>query len=184
MRRLKGPASAILAVALVGFLTFGKEALASLKGGPPYKDCMKTAVALSKSMSFGNRLRLARSPEADDDRPRASIDLEINFDYDSATINAIAELQLRDLGAALSSPDLKGMIFSINGHTDAFEVYGFNNRLSERRAMAIKAYLVDNFQLSPDNVRTVGYGKTRLKNKAYPYAAENRRVEIVRLDCP
>jgi flagellar motor protein MotB len=42
-------------------------------------------------------------------------------------------------------------------------------------------YLVDNFQLSASNLRAVGYGKSRLKNKADPTASENRRVEVVNL---
>jgi hypothetical protein len=38
---------------------------------------------------------------------------------------------------------------------------------------------MDNFQLSASNLRAVGYGKARLKNKAAPPASENRRVEVV-----
>jgi flagellar motor protein MotB len=45
----------------------------------------------------------------------------------------------------------------------------------------IKEYLVDNFQLSASNLRAVGYGKARLKNKTDPTASENRRVEVVNL---
>jgi flagellar motor protein MotB len=41
--------------------------------------------------------------------------------------------------------------------------------------------LVDNFQLPPANLRAVGYGKQRPKNKMDPYAPENRRVEIENL---
>jgi flagellar motor protein MotB len=41
--------------------------------------------------------------------------------------------------------------------------------------------LVDNFQLSPTHLRTVGFGKSRPKNKIDPNAPENRRVEVVNL---
>ena len=57
----------------------------------------------------------------------------------------------------------------------------FNKKLSERRAAMIKEYLVDNFHLTPSNLRTIGYGKTRPKNKMDPNAPENRRVEVVNL---
>jgi hypothetical protein len=40
------------------------------------------------------------------------------------------------------------------------------------------APVVDNFQLSASNLRAVGHGKARLKNKADPTASENRRVEV------
>ena len=42
----------------------------------------------------------------------------------------------------------------------------------------IVAPVVDNFQLSASNLRAVGYGKARLKNKVDPTASENRRVEV------
>jgi outer membrane protein OmpA-like peptidoglycan-associated protein len=53
--------------------------------------------------------------------------------------------------------------------------------LSERRAAMIKQYLVDNFHLSAANLRTFGYGKTKLKNPSDVNAPENRRVEVVNL---
>ena len=88
---------------------------------------------------------------------------------------------MRELGDALTNPKLRGATVSINGHTDAVGGDAFNMNLSERRAETIKRYLVDHFQLSPSNLRTVGYGKSRPKNKMDPMAAENRRVEVVNL---
>jgi flagellar motor protein MotB len=43
----------------------------------------------------------------------------------------------------------------------------------------VKRFLVDNYKVSPDLLLTSGFGKSGLKNTADPYAAENRRVEIV-----
>jgi outer membrane protein OmpA-like peptidoglycan-associated protein len=74
---------------------------------------------------------------------------------------------------------LKGSTISISGHTDAVGSDSFNQSLSERRAATIKRYLVDNFNLVPASLHSVGYGKQRPKNKTDVYAAENRRVEIV-----
>jgi outer membrane protein OmpA-like peptidoglycan-associated protein len=104
---------------------------------------------------------------------------EVYFDYNSAEITSKAEPQLDELGTALADPKLKGAKISINGHTDGVGGDAFNKKLSEHRAAMIKEYLVDNFQLSPSNLRTIGYGKTRLKNKMDPNAPENRRVEVV-----
>jgi hypothetical protein len=47
-----------------------------------------------------------------------------------------------------------------------------NKKLSERRAAMIKQYLVENFHISPGNLRTIGYGKTRLKNPSDLKASE------------
>jgi outer membrane protein OmpA-like peptidoglycan-associated protein len=110
-----------------------------------------------------------------------AIDLEVYFDFDSAEITGKAEPQLRELGDALSNPKLKGATISINGHTDAVGSDAYNKRLSERRAAAIKVYLVENFPLAPLNLRTVGYGKSKPKNRSDLFAAENRRVEVINL---
>ena len=112
--------------------------------------------------------------------PKPTIDLhEVYFEYNSAAITADALPQLRELGAALSDPELKGATISIGGHTDAVGGDAFNQTLSERRAATIKWYLVDNFKLPPANLHSVGYGKRLPKNKADVFAPENRRVEIV-----
>src|SRR5271165_6506303 len=94
-----------------------------------------------------------------------SIDLALYFDFNSAIITAEAEPQLRELGIALSDPRMKGSTISINGHTSPAEGDGFSTKLSERRAVMIKGYLVDKFELSGVNLYTVGYGKTRLMNR-------------------
>jgi outer membrane protein OmpA-like peptidoglycan-associated protein len=74
---------------------------------------------------------------------------------------------------------LKGAVFFINGHTDAVGGADFNQDLSERRAEAVKRVLIEEFRLPADTLIAVGYGKTQLKNTTNPFAAENRRVQIV-----
>src|SRR5215208_4914370 len=49
---------------------------------------------------------------------RPSIDLEINFDYNSASISRKAIAAVAELGKALSSPELKGSVVLLAGHTD------------------------------------------------------------------
>jgi outer membrane protein OmpA-like peptidoglycan-associated protein len=112
---------------------------------------------------------------------RPAVDLQIYFDYNSSAISPKAVPQLTSLGNALSSPDLKNALVSINGHTDGKGNDISNQKLSERRAESIKRYLLDHFALTSDNLVTVGYGKQKLKDAAHPLASENRRVEIVNL---
>jgi outer membrane protein OmpA-like peptidoglycan-associated protein len=145
------------------------DALTAAPKGPSPADGQRT-----RSPTFQNRDSAVASAQ-----PMPAIDLEVNFDFDSAEITPEVEGQLRELGKALSDPTLKGARISINGHTDAKGGDAFNKRLSERRAQSIKTYLVDSFGLMASNLRAVGYGKSRLKNTSDPFAAENRRVEIV-----
>ena len=112
---------------------------------------------------------------------RPAVDLQIYFDFNSSAISPKAVPQLTNLGNALSSPELKNALVSINGHTDGKGNDASNQKLSERRAESIKRYLVDHFALAPENLVTIGYGKQKLKDAAHPLAPENRRVEIVNL---
>ncbi len=189
MNRSKGVLGGILVAGFVavslGLFTIGTAAAGEVVSSQQILDALTAA---PKPMSAVDRLRLTRSPTFDDrDYKVASaqsmpaIDLEVYFDFDSAEITPEAEGQLRELGKALADSKLKGATISINGHTDAKGGDAFNKRLSERRAASIKTYLVDNFALAASNLRTVGYGKSRLKNPSDPFAAENRRVEVVNM---
>jgi outer membrane protein OmpA-like peptidoglycan-associated protein len=113
------------------------------------------------------------------DKPK--IDLEIYFDYNSAAITANAVPSLSSLGKALSSADLQGSVFMIAGHTDAKGGENYNLGLSERRAEAVRRYLMEKFNLSAEALNSVGYGKEQLKDAQHPFAPENRRVQVVNM---
>ena len=114
-------------------------------------------------------------------KEKPKIDLEIYFDYKSAASAPKAVPDLTTLGHALSSPDLAGSVFMIAGHTDAKGSERYNLSLSEQRAEAVKRFLMQKFSLSSDSLMAVGYGKEQLKNTDDPFAAENRRVQIVNM---
>ncbi|MBV9970263.1 MAG: OmpA family protein [Xanthobacteraceae bacterium] len=131
----------------------------------------------SRSLTTTEREHLASIAK---DRP--SVDVEINFPFSSADIGSAAMPAVAALGRALSSPELKGGTFVLAGHTDGVGSYPSNQELSERRAEAVKRYLVSNFQIPAASLVTVGYGKTKLKNESNPNASENRRVQIVNME--
>ena len=110
---------------------------------------------------------------------RPSIDLEINFEYNSDRISPKAMPQVSALGEALASADLKGGTFIVAGHTDGKGGETFNQGLSERRADAVKRFLMEKYKIEDGRLVTVGYGKTQLKDTSNPTAAENRRVQVV-----
>jgi outer membrane protein OmpA-like peptidoglycan-associated protein len=130
----------------------------------------------TRSLSSGDRQRVAAIA-----KEKPSIDLEINFDYNSAAISPKATSAVQALGKALSDPELKDSVFLVAGHTDAKGGDAYNQGLSERRAEAIKTYLVQKFGLQAENLMTVGYGKEQLKVKDDPFAGENRRVQVVNM---
>ncbi|ETR78129.1 flagellar motor protein MotB [Afipia sp. P52-10] len=147
------------------------------------------APALNQNdVAFINRIRKTRSLSIADRqqvasmaKTRPAVDLEINFEYNSAAITPTAEPQLHSLGKALTSPELTGSIFLLGGHTDAKGSDGYNQSLSERRAETVKKFLMENYKIPTENLVSTGYGKSELKNKADPNAAENRRVQVVNM---
>ena len=114
-------------------------------------------------------------------KEKPSIDLEINFDYNSANINSQAIPTATTLGNALTKPELKDGIFVLAGHTDAKGSAPYNQDLSERRADAIKRFLVEKHNIDASRLVTVGYGKSKLKDGEHPLSGENRRVQIVNM---
>ena len=114
-------------------------------------------------------------------KDKPSIDIEIDFAYNSAEIGREASPSVTALGQALSSPQLASSTFVLAGHTDAKGSDPFNQDLSERRAESVKTYLIEHYKLPAANLISVGYGKTMLKNTNNPFAAENRRVQIINL---
>ena len=131
----------------------------------------------TRSLSVSEREEIAAIVK---DKPK--IDLEINFEYNSADVSAKSLPSVQALGRALSNADLKGSTFVVAGHTDAAGGEGYNQDLSERRADAIKRYLVDKYGINGSDLVTVGYGKSKLKDTNQPMAEANRRVQVVNME--
>jgi len=130
----------------------------------------------TRSLSIGEREEIATIAKT-----KPNIDLEINFDYNSADISAKSMPSVQALGKALTNPDLKGSTFVVAGYTDAMGGEAYNQDLSERRADAIKRYLVDKYGIAGSDLVTVGYGKTKLKDPSQPMAEANRRVQVINI---
>jgi outer membrane protein OmpA-like peptidoglycan-associated protein len=131
----------------------------------------------TRSLSNSDREEIATMVK---DKPK--IDLEINFDYNSADISAKSMPSVQALGRALTNPDLKGSTFVVAGHTDAAGGESYNQDLSERRADSIKRYLVDKYGIAGSDLVTVGYGKSKLKDPNQPMAEVNRRVQVINME--
>jgi len=131
----------------------------------------------TRSLSLGEREEIA---ELASSKPK--IDLDIQFDYNSADIRASSMPVVQELGKALSNASLKGSTFVVEGHTDAIGGEAYNQDLSERRADTIKRYLTDKFGIAGSDLVTVGYGKTKPKDPNAPMDPINRRVQVVNMD--
>ncbi len=113
------------------------------------------------------------------------------YEYDSADLKPEAIDQLQKL-AELIKRNPKAT-FSIEGHTDSLGDPVYNQSLSERRANAVREWLIVNMRIAPERIQTKGFGSSRLivepraidRSPGPALEAEiarqapNRRVEIV-----
>jgi OmpA-OmpF porin, OOP family len=101
----------------------------------------------------------------------------INFRFDSAVIPADAYEYLDTVGTVLhSEPDVS---IVVEGHTDAKGSDVYNMKLSERRAKAVEAYLVQKHQIAISRIQAVGKGEMEPLT-TNPFDQTNRRVQFAR----
>jgi OOP family OmpA-OmpF porin len=110
-----------------------------------------------------------------------SINARILFDFDSFRLTDDAKAALDRLASVLNDDLMKGKKIEIDGHTDAVGTADYNLTLSQERAEAVRAYLVEKHGVAPERLPVVGKGKTDLYDPAHPDAAVNRRVVFTNL---
>ncbi|MGH8549777.1 MAG: OmpA family protein [Methylococcales bacterium] len=107
--------------------------------------------------------------------------LELKFEFNSYQLTPQAKATLDNLGQALTSNDLAGSNFVIEGHTDAKGTESYNLALSRQRAESVKRYLIDHYGVAAGRLKAQGLGKSALLDQNNPYSSQNRRVQIVNL---
>ena len=108
---------------------------------------------------------------------KVSYSADALFDFDKAVLKADGKVALNALVGKVSGINLEVII--VVGHTDSVGSDAYNQKLGERRANAVKAYLVS-MGVSAQKVRTESKGEKQpiADNKTREGRAKNRRVEI------
>lgn len=114
------------------------------------------------------------APELQSDRQH----LTVFFDFDHAGLAPVARRALDRLAPTLRDHLAAGGVVLVDGHTDAVGSRVYNRILSERRALAVAAYLRDAWQIPERRLVLRAWGADLLRRPAAPRAAENRRVDI------
>lgn len=84
---------------------------------------------------------------------------DIHFDFDKSTLTKEAQAILkRNIQILKENPKAK---IRIAGYTSASGTEAYNQKLSERRANAVKEYLIKENVATPDRLSEIGYGETK-----------------------
>jgi outer membrane protein OmpA-like peptidoglycan-associated protein len=113
-----------------------------------------------------------------EDLLKLTLSNEISFDFDSAAIKPAFKPTMHKLAEVLSKYDRNEI--TIIGHTDSLGAEGYNQQLSERRAVAVREQLVT-LGVPANRLRAFGRGELepRADNGNDAGRQLNRRVEIM-----
>lgn len=105
------------------------------------------------------------------------VELDVKFDFDRAVVKQDSMSDIQDLADFMKQYGQTSTV--VEGHTDSVGTDAYNQRLSERRANAVRDVLVNQHGLDASRVDALGYGESRpvADNSTEEGRAINRRVE-------
>ena len=159
----------ILAIVAATLLLAACETASQVSGDSASTSASNTASSSSASSSAADKTPAEKLAQVGD---------TVNFDFDSAELSVSARSTLNRQAAFLSlNPDL---MIVIEGHADERGTREYNLALGDRRATAVRDYLVAK-GINSARVRTVSYGKERPAVAGSDEAAwaKNRRAATV-----
>lgn len=109
----------------------------------------------------------------------ARIELKLEFDYDSDKLRPDHYSEIERVAEFMDeNPQTSAQL---EGHTDSRGTEAYNQALSERRAYAVRDYLIDESDIDPRRITAVGYGESRpaATNDTDSGRQRNRRVEAI-----
>ncbi|MQA53242.1 OmpA family protein [Pseudomonas piscis] len=122
----------------------------------------------------------APAPEPAPEAPVAEVvrvELDVKFDFDKSVVKPNSYADIKNLADFMKQYPQTTTV--VEGHTDSVGPDAYNQKLSERRANAVKQVLVNQYGVGAERVQSVGYGESRpvADNATEAGRAVNRRVE-------
>ncbi len=120
--------------------------------------------------------------EAPKPAPKMTVTLDVNdlpFGFDNATLPKSNAARVKNIGAFLKKHNSSWKKLLVSGHTDERGTKEYNQRLSQKRAQAVKTLLVSG-GAPASKIRAVGLGETEPLDRRHNEKAwsKNRRVEL------
>ena len=150
-------------------------------GVPDYLDkCSATpkGVAVDKDgCPMATQVQPKATPMEKAIQEKGRVTLKVLFDFNKAAVKNQYHDEIGNLAEVMKKhPELK---VQIEGHTDSVGDAKYNEKLSQRRADAIRKYLVEKFGIDGSRLTAKGYGESRpvASNATKDGREQNRRVE-------
>ncbi len=105
------------------------------------------------------------------------VELDVKFDFDKSKVKEESYGDIKNLADFMNQ--YPSTTTTVEGHTDSVGTDAYNQKLSERRANAVREVLVNQYGVGSERVNSVGYGESRpvADNATDAGRAVNRRVE-------
>lgn len=105
------------------------------------------------------------------------VELDVKFDFDKSKVKEESYGDIKNLADFMKQ--YPQTTTTVEGHTDSVGTDAYNQKLSERRANAVRDVLVNQYGVERNRVQSVGYGESRpvADNATDAGRAVNRRVE-------
>ena len=105
------------------------------------------------------------------------VNLLIEFDFNKAVVKKEFYPNVEAVGGFMKKNTK--MVITLDGWTDSIGSDKYNKKLSQKRADAVKADLVNKYKIDPARITAVGHGKSfKYDNKTAAGRYKNRRVEM------
>jgi outer membrane protein OmpA-like peptidoglycan-associated protein len=174
----------VLAFAFFGFLALVQPAASQESDQVPDPAKNKILDLVFKVQDLGGKVQELQVKETDQEI-RIELAADVLFDFDKADLRPAAQQTLHQ-AAGIIQEKAKGPV-RIEGHTDSKGNDAYNQKLSERRAAAVKAWFINKEGLGNKQFTTQGFGaKKPVAPNTKPDGSDdpdgrqkNRRVEII-----
>lgn len=173
-----------LAIAVLFACGSSSSAYAQDDGPPPDQRRVKVLDLVFRVEDIGGRVQDIQIRESSTE-VRIELAADVLFDFDKSDILPKAQAVLKQ-AAGIIRDKAKGQV-RIEGHTDAKGLDAYNQKLSERRAVAVRSWFVEKEGLKGVAFATQGFGaKKPIAPNTKPDGSDdpqgrqkNRRVEII-----
>jgi len=112
---------------------------------------------------------------------RKSLNARVQFEWDSFRLTDDAKAVLDRLAGVITNELMTDQVIQIEGHADASGPDAYNLTLSQLRARAVRAYLIEQHDIDAERLPFVGKGESEPYDATDPFAPVNRRVVFTNL---